>query len=163
MKSIKKYILLPLPLLAASCTTTPEDCDPSRADFIRNTGCLASGAYETRQVRLQSELAREQQRNEGFRNVLNALDAEKAAVASNLQASQSRYNRLDGTWQKLRGDLLRNGAESAALERQIQSIDEQMVRRKSPGTADTAQQAQERDDLQRRLSLLHKEIDAGVY
>lgn len=163
MKNIKEYILLPLPLLAVSCATTPEDCDPGRADFIRNTGCLASGAYETRQVRLQSELAREQQRNQGFRDVLTALDAEKAAIASNLQASQSRYNRLDGTWKQLRGDLLRNGAESAALERQILSIDEQMARRKSPGSADTAQKVQERDDLRRRLSLLQKEIDAGVY
>ena len=163
MKNIKKYILLPLPLLAVSCATTPKDCDPSRADFIRNTGCLASGAYETRQVRLRSELAREQQRNQGFRDVLSALDAEKAAVASNLRASQSRYSRLDGTWQKLRGDLLRNGAESAALERQIQSIDAQMARRKSPGSSDTAQKVQERNDLRRRLSLLQKEIDAGVY
>lgn len=163
MKSIKEYILLPLPLLAISCATTPEDCDPSRADFIRNTGCLASGAYETRQVRLQSELAQEKKRHQGFRNVLSALDAEKAAVASNLKESQSRYNRLDGTWQELRGDLLRHGAESATLERQIQSIDEQMARRKSPGAADTAQKVQERDDLRRRLSLLQKEIDAGVY
>lgn len=163
MKNIKESILLPLPLLAVSCATTPGDCDPSRADFLRNTGCLASGAYETRQVRLQSELAREQQRNLGFREVLSALDAEKAAVASNLQASRSRYNRLDGAWQKLRGDLLRNDAENAALDRQIQSIDEQMSRRKNPGSADGAQKAQERDDLRRRLSLLQKEIDAGVY
>jgi chromosome segregation ATPase len=167
MKSIQKSIVLALslclPLLAVSCATAPNDCDPRRADFFQNTSCLGSGSYETRQARLQSELAQEQQRNRAFRKVLAALEQEKVGVKSRLSASQSRYAGLDAAWRGLRRDLLQGNRESAELERQIASIDEQMARRKSAGTGDVAQKVQERDDLRRRLSLLQQEIDAGVY
>jgi chromosome segregation ATPase len=158
-----KLLALSLPLLALSCATAPKDCDPSRADFFKNTGCLAAGTYETRQVRLQHELAREQQRNQAFRDVLAALEEEKASVKASLSARQSDYARLDAAWQGLRRDLQLSSAESVELERQIASVDQQMARRKTSVSADVAQKVQERDDLRRRFLLLQQEIDAGVY
>jgi septal ring factor EnvC (AmiA/AmiB activator) len=163
MNRIKNSIVLALPLLAVACATAPKDCDPTRADFFKNTGCLASGAYDERQARLEDELAREQERNRAFREVLGALEEEKAGVEAGLRASQSRYAKLDAAWRSLRGDLLRSSAQSAELERQIGSLDAQMARRKASGSADVKKRIQERDDLRRRLSLLQQEIDAGVY
>jgi chromosome segregation ATPase len=166
MKRRQAYILLTLslPALAASCATAPKDCDPSQPDFFKNTGCLAAGSYEARQVQLQRDLAQEQQRNRAFREVLAALEAEKAAVKTRLSARQSEYGRLDAAWQELRSDLRQSSAESAALERQIASFDAQMARRKDGGSsADVDRKVRERDDLQRRLLLLQQEVDAGVY
>ena len=165
MKQMKPPMLLMLsvPLLAVSCATAPKDCDPGKADFFKNTGCLAAGTYETRQARLHSELTREQQRNRAFRKVLAALEEEKAGVTARLRARQSKYARLDRAWQGLRRDLQQNSAESAELERQIARIDKQMTRRKATESADVPRKLQERDDLQRRLLLLQQEIDAGGY
>ena len=163
MNRLNHCASLTLLLVATSCSTAPEDCDPRRADFLRNTGCLASGAFGARQARLETELARERQRNRAFQAVLSALEEEKAAVASQLHAGKSRYERLDATWRQLRGELLRDSTESASLERQIRGIDEQMARRKSSGAVDVEQKLQERESLRRRLSLLQSEIDAGVY
>lgn len=163
MKQAPYPFLISLPLLAASCATAPKDCDPSKADFFKNTGCLAAGTYETRQVRLQHELAREQQRNQAFREVLAALEAEQAQVARKLTARQSEYARLDATWQGLRRDLQQSNAESIELQRQIDSLDQQMARRKSVDPGNTVAKQRERDDLQRRFLLLQQEIDAGVY
>lgn len=163
MKNISKPILITLSLLTVSCATAPKDCDPGKADFFKNTGCLAAGTYETRQVRLQQELAREQRRNQSFRRVLAALETEKAEVKANLSSRQSEYSRLDTAWQDLRRDLLQGRTESVQLERQIASVDEQMARRKAGESADVTQRLRERDGLQRRLVLLQQEIDAGVY
>lgn len=156
-------LALALPLLAASCVTAPKDCDPNRADFFKNTGCLAAGTYEARQARLQSELSQEQGRNRAFREVMAALEEEKAGVKANLSARQSAYNKLDTAWRGLRRDLKQSSAESVALQGQIASIDEQMARRKTAASADSSQKVQERDALQRRLLLLQRELDAGVY
>lgn len=156
-------LTLSLPLFAVSCATAPKDCDPGKADFFENTGCLAAGTYETRKIRLHSELAMEQQRNRAFREVLAALEEEKAGLAASLSARRSQYARLDQAWQRLRRDLQQSDTESAALERQIASVDKQMARRKSVATADLPRKLQQRDDLQRRLLLLQQEIDAGVY
>ena len=163
MKRAPSPLLLTLPLLTASCATAPRDCDPGKADFFKNTGCLAAGTYETRQVGLQQELAREQQRNQAFREVLAALEAEKADVKRDLSARQSAYARLDSAWQGLRRDLLQGSAESAELKSQIGSVDKQMARRKAEESGDVTQKLRERDDLQRRFLLLQQEIDAGVY
>ncbi len=156
-------VTLSLPLLAASCATAPKDCDPSHADFFKNTGCLAAGTYDERQARLTSELTLEQQRNRGFREVLAALEEEKAGVATILSARQSKYAKLDRAWRELRRDLQQSSADSAELEQQIASVDKQMARRKAAESADIPQKMQERDALQQRLLLLRQEIDAGVY
>jgi len=156
-------VALSVPVLSVSCATAPKDCDPDKADFFKNTGCLAAGTYETRQVRLRGELAQEQQRNRAFRKVLAALDEERASVAASLKARQSKYAKLDRAWQELRRDLRQSIAESAELNRQIASVDKQMARRKASGSLDVSRRLQERDDLQRRLLLLQQEMDAGAY
>ena len=120
-------------------------------------------SYETRQAQLKQELAREQKRNQAFREVLNALEAEQAQVARDLRTRQWEYARLDSAWQGLRRELLQRSAESSELQRQIDSLDTQMARRKSVDPGNIATKQRQRDDLQRRLRLLQQEIDAGVY
>ena len=165
MTKTRKSVLIALSLspLAAGCATTASECDPGRADFFKNTSCLASGAYDQRQADLQRDLAAEQQRNRGFNEVLAALEEEKAGVRSNLESRQSQYAKVDRAWQDLRRDLERGHSRNAALERQIASIDRQMARRKAAGPAESELKIRERDDLERRLSLLQREVDAGVY
>jgi chromosome segregation ATPase len=156
-------LVLTLPHLLGGCATSAPECDPSQADFFNNTGCLASGAYDQRQAQLQRELSLEQRRNREFRMVLAALEEEKAGVRAGLRASQARYGKLDRAWESLRRDLEQGHAKNTALERQIASIDQQMERRKSTATTDVERKIRARDDLQRRLSLLQQEVDAGVY
>ena len=151
-------------LLCCGCNTRPTDCDPSKASFYNNTACLASGGYDARQARLELELAREQRLNRDFHAVLAALDQEQTRVKRQLRESESGYRNLDHAWNSLQADLKRGYGENQSLARQIEAIDRDLERRKTPSPhANDRHKERQRSDLRRKLSLLHQEIDAGIY
>lgn len=151
-------------LLCCGCSTTPAECDPSRADFFANTACLASGTYATRESRLERELAREQQLNRDFYAVLAALEQEQAAVRSKLRAREARYAKLDGAWNNLQSSLRQGYGENRELARRVEAIDRGFSQRKgASGTPDLREKERLRSDLRRDLSLLQQELEAGIY
>ena len=158
------FLLIGASLALAGCATTPGECDPTKESFYNNTSCLASGAYAQRQRNLQTELAAEQSRNAAFKAVLEELQLEQAQVRSTLKAREVRYARLDAAWADLKRSLRAEQQQNAVLASRIEQIDREVEARKAPiaGT-DAERKAQVRDDLQRKVSLLQQELDAGVY
>ena len=161
---------IPLVLVAAcglplfGCATTPGQCDPREVDFFKNTGCLASGAYGERQRAMQATLGEEQRRNAAFRAVLTELKAEQTKVSRQLGARQAEYTRLDAAWRRLKQSLASDMKASPALADRVQRIDREVAARKAEdGAADVAKRRATRDDLQRQVTLLEKELDVGVY
>ena len=151
-----------LPLFG--CATTPGQCDPREVDFFKNTGCLASGAYGERQRAMQATLGEEQRRNAAFRAVLTELKAEQTKISRQLGARQAEYTRLDAAWRRLKQSLASDMKASPALADRVQRIDREVAARKAEdGAADVAKRRATRDDLQRQVTLLEKELDVGVY
>lgn len=151
-----------LPLFG--CATTPGQCDPREVDFFKNTGCLASGAYGERQRAMQTTLGEEQRRNNAFRAVLGELKAEQTRVNKKLGARQADYARLDASWRRLKQSLASEMKASPALAGRVQRIDREVAARKAAdGAADAAKRRATRDNLQRQVTLLEKELDVGVY
>jgi hypothetical protein len=150
--------------LLTGCATTAGECDPSTADFFKNTSCLASGAYGERQRAMQATLAAEQSRNDAFRAVLAELRAEQSQVSSQLGARQSDYARLDAAWRELEQSLAAETKTNRALASRIAALDSSVQARKQVDSgADLAAKQAKRDDLERKLSLLERELAAGVY
>jgi len=146
------------------CATTPGQCDPKSVDFFKNTSCLASGAYGERQRDMQATLSIEQNRNAAFKAVLAELEAEQTRVKGQLKTRQADYARLDGAWRKLKQSLADEMQSSRSLARRVDQIDSGVkARAGSDGTADAAAKRATRDQLQRQIQLLEKELDAGVY
>jgi hypothetical protein len=148
----------------AGCATTPGECDPTARDFFNNTGCLASGAYGERQRAMQATLDQEQRLNASFRSVLSELQAEQSKVKGDLSSRQADYARLDAAW----GDLKRSLAAETKVNREfaarVSSIDSSVQARKAADTGnDVAAKQAARDDLKLKVSMLEKELAAGVY
>jgi hypothetical protein len=151
-------------LPAGGCGTTAADCDPSRADFFSNTACLAGGGYAERRSDLRAELARERRLNREFTRVYAALGEEQAALAARRGAADERLGRLDRAWRDLQAELRRTHGENRELARRIDAIDREIAEQAGP--ADPVQvrsRQQERDDLKRRLELLQRELETGLY
>jgi chromosome segregation ATPase len=151
--------------MMAGCESTPAGCDPSKADFFKNTACLAGGGYAARQARLRRELARERQLNREFHDVYAALQDEQTALHSRRQHADLRYGKLDRAWQHLQDELHQVHGENLVLRRRIDEIDRQIRDRKHLGgdDEDLAARERERADLQRKLDLLQRELETGIY
>lgn len=152
--------LLPLPFAATAlisgCATTPGACDPSREDFLNNTSCLASGAYQQRQRDLESTLSAEQGRNRAFRILLADLELEKTATRSDLRAQQAAYARAEASWRQIKSSLASESKNNPALATRVRQIDEDLSGLEAGKRA-------ERDALANRVRLLQQELDAGIY
>jgi chromosome segregation ATPase len=147
-----------------SCATSPDECNPHEASFLENTSCLASGAYDTRQGRLERELAKERSLNRDFHAVLAALQEEQADARGKLRHRQGEYASLTQAWQRLQNSLNQTYSGNRALEQQIQDIDRSVSELKSQGNkADQRAKEAQREALRRKVSLLQKEVDAGIY
>ena len=148
----------------AGCATTPGECDPTARDFFKNTGCLASGAYGERQRAMQATLAQEQGLNASFRSVLSELQAEQSKVTGDLSSRQADYARLDAAWGDLKRSLAAETKANRALAARVSAIDSSVQSRKAADVgSDVAAKQAARDDLKLKVSMLEKELAAGVY
>jgi hypothetical protein len=146
------------------CQTTPAGCDPSTADFFNNTACLAGGSYRARELRLQRELATEQRLNREFHAVYAALQEEEAATRSRRALVDARYAEVDRAWRDLQEELRRNHGGNQALALRIDQLDRELAERKRPATqTDLRAKERQRADLQRKLELLRRELETGIY
>lgn len=153
-----------LAVLLAGCATTAGQCDPTSRDFFKNSSCLVSGAYGERQRAMQSTLDQEQSRNAAFRAVLAELQAERAAVKGQLSARQGEYARLDAAWRNLKQSLAAESKTNRDLAARVDAIDSSVASRKeADSSADVASRQAARDDLKLKVSMLEKELSAGVY
>ena len=146
------------------CASTPAECNPREVDFFKNTGCLVSGAYRERQQGLETDLAGEQARNQAFRSVLADLQAEQVETRMTLHEREQAYARLDAAWRNLKQRLAAQMKTSRTLAARVKRIDGTLKGRKAADTgADAARRRAVRDDLSRQITLLERELDAGVH
>ncbi len=148
-----------LAVAASACATTPQECDPTRPDFFNNTACLALGLYPQRTAELDRTLADERRRNEAFRAMYAALQQEQDQVRGGLAAKQAEAQRLDRAWQDLKAALQAGRQHNQALQERIDQINRDVVALEAPDTA----KIEKRDALRKRLELLQREADAGLY
>ena len=147
-----------------ACATSPDECNPHEASFFKNTSCLASGTYDTRQGRLERELAKERSLNRDFNAVLAALQEKQADARGKLRHRQGEYASLTQAWQRLQMRLSQTYSGNRALEQQIREIDSSVSDLKSRGNeSDLRAKDAQREALRRKVSLLQKEVDAGIY
>jgi chromosome segregation ATPase len=164
MRAIVIWYLAACSSTLGSCATSPDECNPHEASFFKNTTCLASGAYDTRQGRLQRELAKERSLNRDFNAVLAALQEEQADTHGKLRRRQGEYASLTHAWKRLQSNLHQTYSGNRALEQQIRDIDRSVSELKSQGNeADLGAKEAQREALWRKVSLLQKEVDAGIY
>lgn len=163
-RPIRVACALALAASIAGCATTPGDCDPTSRDFFKNTGCLASGSYGERQRAMQRTLDQEQRLNASFRSVLSELQAEQSKVKGDLSSRQADYARLDAAWGDLKRSLAAETKANRELAARVSAIDSSVQSRKAAdaGTDVVAKQAA-RNDLKLKVSMLEKELAAGVY
>ncbi|QVL49609.1 MAG: hypothetical protein KFB96_03635 [Thiocapsa sp.] len=163
-RPIRVACALALAASIAGCATTPGACDPTSRDFFKNTGCLASGSYGERQRAMQRTLDQEQRLNASFRSVLSELQAEQSKVKGDLSSRQADYARLDAAWGDLKRSLAAETKANRELAARVSAIDSSVQSRKAAdaGTDVVAKQAA-RDDLKLKVSMLEKELAAGVY
>lgn len=151
-------------LLGGGCSSTPADCDPSRADFFKNTACLAGGGYAARQARLERELSQQQQLNREFHAVHAALQNEQLALRSDRVTADARYAELNRAWRDLQAELRRTKGENRELARRIDEIDQTLAGRSAADqSGDLRAKEAQRAELRRKLDLLHRELEAGLY
>jgi hypothetical protein len=146
------------------CASTPGECNPKEVDFFKNTSCLVSGAYGERKRGLESDLAAEQARNKAFRSVLAELQVEQVETRMTVHAREQAYARLDTAWRSLKQNLAGQMKRSRTLAARVRQIDGTVSARKaSDPRAGVAQRRAVRDDLSRQITLLERELDAGVH
>ena len=136
MKIIKLLTALSATALLASCSATPEECNPNVEQSIwGKMACVNSGSYDARVQRKESELSQEQAKN-----------AELLAKNKHAQEAQNNAALLK---QKAKGN-------SEVLAK-IQEVEQQMSQVNTSDASDEAK-AKELQALQRKLAAYKKAL-----
>ena len=136
MKIIKLLTALSATALLASCSATPEECNPNVEQSIwGKMACVNSGSYDARVQRKESELSQEQAKNAEL-------------LAKNKHAQEAKNNAA----------LLKQKAKgNSEVLAKIQEVEQQMSQVNTSDASDEAK-AKELQALQRKLAAYKKAL-----
>ena len=149
MKIIKLLTALSATALLASCSATPEECNPNVEQSIwGKMACVNSGSYDARVQRKESELSQEQAKNaELLAKNKHAQEAKNKSALANL--NKDLQNNAALLKQKAKGN-------SEVLAK-IQEVEQQMSQVNTSDASDEAK-AKELQALQRKLAAYKKAL-----
>lgn len=150
-------------LLLAGCATHPSQCDPSRESFAGALGGVVSGCYQARQTHLETRLGQEQAMNQAFRDLLAAIEAEKAQVRGELSHRETRYAELNRSWRALQVTLDTKSRRNAALAQQVQRMENNLAALNAGDDMAYREKQRVLEDLRRQTRILQQELEAGLY
>ena len=153
MKIIKLLTALSATALLASCSATPEECNPNVEQSIwGKMACVNSGSYDARVQRKESELSQEQAKNAEL-------------LAKNKHAQEAKQlNQKKAALANLNKDLQNNAAllkqkakGNSEVLAKIQEVEQQMSQVNTSDASDEAK-AKELQALQRKLAAYKKAL-----
>ena len=122
-----RRLLLLSAVFLSGCATTPGDCDPTRADFFSGISCESSGAYNSRDMTLRSNLASARANLANSRTQASDANADAGAALdaqSRAGAALSRLRRQNASLRaRLDAAARRDGVNLAAVNQQRAELD----------------------------------------
>ncbi|HHJ16968.1 MAG TPA: hypothetical protein ENJ80_09755 [Gammaproteobacteria bacterium] len=152
-------------VLLGGCAVSPENCDPNRGDsFVDALSGNVSGCYAVRQQKLKSELAEEEQLNQAFRELADAIEQEKQRLAGVRKSKEADLTALNQSWSIIQARLEQRSVENKALAVQVKRMEEKVAALNRAGDEKKLAEKQKLlNDLRREAAILNEELDAGLY
>lgn len=149
-----------LVMMFTGCTTTPEECDPSKDQgFFGKIGCAVSGSYDERIEQKQQQLADLKAENEQLNALIADLNSKDALVKASYQERKRELNKTLSEIKNIESSLKQKEALSADLQMQINDVVSQIQSMQKTGASETLRKKQsEVKELQRVLDDLKTQI-----
>ena len=158
MKIIKLLTALSATALLASCSATPEECNPNVEQSIwGKMACVNSGSYDARVQRKESELSQEQAKNTELLAKNKHAQEAKNKSAKQLNQKKVALANLNKDLQNNAALLKQNAKGNSEVLAKIQEVEQQMSQVNTSDASDEAK-AKELQALQRKLAAYKKAL-----
>ncbi|MCK3654935.1 hypothetical protein A4G19_03870 [Pasteurellaceae bacterium Macca] len=150
-----KFLLLAnFALILTACTTTPQQCDPSKQlGMLDKLSCTMSHSYDQRITDKEQDIAYEQQRNAHAQADYAKTQSQQSALNKTISQKQAQQQKISQNTKALQQQVGKKQQQKQATMQEIKRIEKQISAVKSSGKS-AAQQQSEIKALESRLEKL---------
>ena len=123
MKLFKSLLILVPALVLTACTSTPEECDPTRdPGFFNKIGCVFSGSYSQRVEQKKVEIEQLRQEQKDVLEAYQALEANRSKMINDKAERKRQLDKLDANIAKVRSNLAKKNALTKEYQQKLDKI-----------------------------------------
>ena len=123
MKLFKSLLILVPALVLTACTSTPEECDPTRdPGFFNKMGCVLSGSYSDRVEQKKVEIEQLRQEQKEVLEAYQALEANRSKMIADRAERYRQLDKLDNDIAKVRASLAKKNALTKEYQQKLDKL-----------------------------------------
>ena len=149
MKLFKSLLILVPALVLTACTSTPEECDPTRdPGFFNKIGCVFSGSYSQRVEQKKVEIEQLRQEQKEMLATYQELEANRSKMINDKAERKRQLDKLDANIAKVRSNLAKKNALTKEYQQKLDKIQQASKNARNLDDAGSLERAEKLKNLE---------------
>lgn len=149
MKLFKSLLILVPALVLTACTSTPEECDPTRdPSFFNKIGCVFSGSYSQRVEQKKVEIEQLRQEQKEVLEAYQALEANRSKMIADRAERYRQLDKLDNDIAKVRSSLAKKNALTKEYQQKLDKLQKASNEARNLDDAGSLEKSQKLQEVQ---------------
>ena len=149
MKLVKSLLILVPALVLTACTSTPEECDPTRdPGFFNKIGCVFSGSYSQRVEQKKVEIEQLRQEQKEMLATYQELEANRSKMINDKAERKRQLDKLDANIAKVRSNLAKKNALTKEYQQKLDKIKKKRKNARNLDDAGSLERAEKLKNLE---------------
>ena len=149
MKLVKSLLILVPALVLTACTSTPEECDPTRdPGFFNTIGCMFSGSYSQRVEQKKVEIEQLRQEQKDVLEAYQALEANRSKMIADRAERYRQLDKLDNDIAKVRSSLAKKNALTKEYQQKLDKLQKASNEARNLDDAGSLEKSQKLQEVQ---------------
>ena len=149
MKLVKSLLILVPALVLTACTSTPEECDPTRdPGFFNKIGCVFSGSYSQRVEQKKVEIEQLRQEQKEMLAAYQELEANRSKMIADRAERYRQLDKLDNDIAKVRSSLAKKNALTKEYQQKLDKIQQASKNARNLDDAGSLERAEKLKNLE---------------
>lgn len=149
MKLVKSLLILVPALVLTACTSTPEECDPTRdPGFFNKIDCVFSGSYSQRVDQKKVEIEQLRQEQKDVLEAYQALEANRSKMIADRAERYRQLDKLDNDIAKVRSSLAKKNALTKEYQQKLEKLQKASNEARNLDDAGSLEKSQKLQEVQ---------------
>ena len=149
MKLVKSLLILVPALVLTACTSTPEECDPTRdPGFFNKICCVFSGSYSQRVEQKKVEIEQLRQEQKDVLEAYQALEANRSKMIADRAERYRQLDKLDNDIAKVRSSLAKKNALTKEYQQKLDKLQKASNEARNLDDAGSLEKSQKLQEVQ---------------
>ena len=149
MKLVKSLLILVPALVLTACTSTPEECDPTRdPGFFNKIDSVFSGSYSQRVEQKKVEIEQLRQEQKDVLEAYQALEANRSKMIADRAERYRQLDKLDNDIAKVRSSLAKKNALTKEYQQKLDKLQKASNEARNLDDAGSLEKSQKLQEVQ---------------